>query len=306
FEVDENGGYRFLLQGKNNLEGKAYVWSTDDEGVIESGSGWKSGSDLLPLELEFNVDLNNDGEIGTIPLTIIEEDGTAAFAKDDTDTYWIVNNDTEEQLQLKNSRGRTYTDSTTARWDGVAVEVDENGGYRFLLQGKNNLEGKAYVWSTDDEGVIEIGSGWKSGSDLLPFESEFNVDLNNDGEIGTIPLTIIEEDGTAAFAKDDADNYWIVNNDTQQQLQLQSDRGRTYTDSTTTNWDGVAVEIDDEGGYRFLLDGENDREGQGYVWSINDQGVIEIGSGWKSGSDLLPFESEFNVDLNNDGIIGSF
>ncbi|NEO53150.1 MAG: hypothetical protein F6K54_08670, partial [Okeania sp. SIO3B5] len=307
-ETDGEGGYRFLLDGANSKEGKGNVWYTNDQGVINGKSGWLSGNDILPIELEFNVDLNNDGEIGGEPgLKIIEDDGTAAFAKNSEDnTYWIVNNGTQEELQLQNSKGKAYTDGTNSNWDGVAVEADGEGGYRFLLDGENKKEGKGNVWYTDDQGVIKGNSGWLSGNDLLPIELEFNVDLNDDGEIGgELEITIIEDDGTAAFAKDALnDSYWIVNNGTQEKLQLQNSKGKTYTDSKNSSWDGLAVEVDGEGGYRFLLDGANSKEGKANVWYTDDQGVINGNSGWLSGHNLLPIELEFNVDLNDDGEIG--
>ena len=52
-----------LLQGQNKFDGKAAIWTTNSEGVITSGSGWKVNDDLLPLENTFEVDLNGDGVI---------------------------------------------------------------------------------------------------------------------------------------------------------------------------------------------------------------------------------------------------
>merc|ERR1712027_109913 len=121
------------------------------------GSGWKSGDALLPIEKEFNIDLNNDEIIGSPP-TIIEEEGTATFAKHEDGTYWIIDGD--QKLQLQNGKGVNYGDNTHPHWDGVAVEANESGGYRFLLQGKNNLSEKAYIWTTNSQGVITRGSGW--------------------------------------------------------------------------------------------------------------------------------------------------
>ncbi|NES64988.1 MAG: S8 family serine peptidase, partial [Okeania sp. SIO2D1] len=176
----------------NNFEG----WYIDDVTVTASETNLyhtvEVGSGENVEDINFgNLSLEVQSEVEP-PLTIIEDDGTAAFAKDEDGTYWIVNNDTEEQLQLQNNRGTTYTDITNANWDGVAVEVDEEGDYRFLLDGENNREGEAYVWSTNDQGLINGNSGWLSGNDLLPLESEFNVDLNDDGEIGSSQN--IEED----------------------------------------------------------------------------------------------------------------
>jgi Ca2+-binding RTX toxin-like protein len=151
--------------------------------VITKGSGWKSGDALLSIEEEFNIDLNNDELIGSL---IIENEGTATFTKDEDGTYFIING--EHKLQLQNSQGKTYSDKTNLSWDAVAVELDSKSenedNYRILLQGQNDRDGQAYVWTTNSEGVITKASGWKSGDALLPIEKEFNIDLNNDELIG--------------------------------------------------------------------------------------------------------------------------
>ena len=97
----------------------------------------------------------------------------------------IINGDKE--LQLQNRQGQTYSDNTNLSWDAVAVELDSKSenedNYRVLLQGQNARDGQAYVWTTNSDGVITKGSGWKSGDALLPFEQEFNIDLNGDSLI---------------------------------------------------------------------------------------------------------------------------
>ena len=68
-------------------------------------------------------------------------------------------------------------------YSGFVQANKSHGGYRFLLQGKNHLSKQAYIWTTNSQGVITSGSGWKSGDALLQWEEEFNVDLNGDGII---------------------------------------------------------------------------------------------------------------------------
>ena len=172
----------FTIQAIANLLSKAYIWTTNSDGVITKGSGWKSGDTLLPFEQEFNIDLNNDELIGS-PFTIIEDEGTATFAKAEDSTYLIINGDKE--LQLQNSQGKTYSDNTNTDWDAVAVELAPNSEniYRVLLQGQNAKDGQAYVWTTNSDGVITKGSGWKSGYNLLLFEQEFNINLTGDSLI---------------------------------------------------------------------------------------------------------------------------
>ena len=86
-----------------------------------------------------------DNEIIASSFNIIKFKSTATFAKTSDETYPIVNRD--EKLQLHNNKGENNTDNTHQDWDGVAVELVSVAGYRFLLQGKNALSGKAYVWN---------------------------------------------------------------------------------------------------------------------------------------------------------------
>ena len=220
--------------------------------------------------------------------------------QDENGKYWII--DEDKELQLKNRQSKTYSDNTNQNWNAVAVELDpkSENSYRVLLQGQNAKNNQAYVWTTNSDGVITKGSGWKSGDGLSSIEKEFNIDLNNDELIGS-PLTIIEDEGTATFAKNENGKYSIIYGN--KELQLKNRQGKTYNDNTNQNWNAVAVELGSEDSYRVLLQGQNDRDGQAYVWTTNSDGVITKSSGWKSGDALLPFEQEFNIDLNGDSLI---
>ena len=129
-------------------------------------------------------------------------------------------------------------------------------------------------------------------------EATVTVNLSDVQEI-----TIIESKGRVTFAKDANDTYLIIDGD--KELQLQNRQGQNYSDNTTPSWDGVAVELGSADSYRVLLQGQNTKSGQAYVWTTNSEGVINRGFAWKSGDALLPIEQEFNIDLNNDQLIGS-
>ena len=291
-------GYDFLLKGKNKRINQAYVWNTNDEGVILNNSGWRSGGGVFSWEKKFNVDLNGDEVIGT-SFTTIEDEGTATFAKGPQGNYWIIDGD--QKLQLRKNGGQNHSDSTNQNWNGIAVERNDLGGYDVLLKGENKRSGQAYAWTTNGKGVITGRSGWKSGGTLLSWEEKFDIDLNNDGVIGS-SFTTIEDEGTATFAKDSVNTYWIINGN--EKVQLQNSKGQNYSDNTHPNWDGIAVETNDSGGYEFLLEGTNGRNNQAYLWTTNSKGVITGRSGWKSKGNLLPWEEKFNIDLNGDEIIG--
>ena len=163
------------------------------------------------------------------------------FAKDLNGTYFII--DGNKKLQLKDQRGRSYSDKTNNNWNAIAVEPNKEEGYDVLLQGQNKLDGKAYVWTTNSEGVITSGSGWKKQETMLSWETKFDVDLNGDGTIGNF-FTIIEEKGAATFAENADRTYWII--DREKELQLKNQRGRSYSDKTNNNWNAIAVEPNKE------------------------------------------------------------
>ena len=54
-----------LLDGAGKKEGKASIWTVGSDGVIDSSSGWFTGTDeFWSWEEESDIDLDNDGAIG--------------------------------------------------------------------------------------------------------------------------------------------------------------------------------------------------------------------------------------------------
>ena len=89
-------------------------------------------------------------------------------------------------VTLKNKSGKTYSDASSKYWDAEAATQTDNG-FQVLLDGDASVEGKHYVWTTDDQGVIQKGSGWKNNQQAvqLGWEHTFGRDLNLDGFIGS-------------------------------------------------------------------------------------------------------------------------
>jgi subtilisin family serine protease len=286
----------------NRYEG----WYIDDVTVRASVESQYHKVELDNGETFDDIDFGNLALEAEPDLTIIEDEGTASFAQDKDKTYWIINNETQDEFQLHHKDGTTYNDESSPHWDGAAAEAveGEEGGYRFLLDGDKGRKGQALVWDTDENGKIMGNSGWISDkTSLHDFEEEFNHDLNDDGLIGEPDLTIIEDDGTASFAQDKDKTYWIINNETQDKFQLHHKNGTTYNDESSKHWDGAAAEVGDSG-YRFLLDGDKKRKGQAFVWDTDENGKIVGNSGWISDeTSLHDLEKEFNHDLNDDGVI---
>ena len=87
---------------------------------------------------------------------------------------------------------------------------------------------------------------------------------------------------------------------------MRNSRGRNYSDDSSSLWDVTAAE---ETGSGFLVLGEGsvgtDKEGYNHIWTTNSSGVITSGSGWLTDAQTTSsgYESIFNIDFNNNGII---
>jgi hypothetical protein len=291
-------GYKVLLEGANRLQGQYFVWTTDATGLIKGGSGWKTVDQAVGLGWEtlFNLDLNQDTIIG-IPLA--DEDGNGLV--DASITYQIYT--PTAGLTVRNAQGVTYRDASSADWDAVAAVADSSStGYKVLLEGANRLQGQYFVWTTDATGLIKGGSGWKTVDQAvgLGWETLFNLDLNQDTIIG-IPLA--DEDGDGLV---DASITYQIYTPTAG-LTVRNAQGVTYRDASSAVWNAVAAVADSSStGYKVLLEGANRLQGQYFVWTTDATGLIKGGSGWKTVDQAvgLGWETLFNLDLNQDTIIG--
>ena len=87
-------------------------------------------------------------------------------------------------VDLRNRRGRTYSDDTSRKWD-VVKAVEQDGGFSVLVEGQQNKEGKFKVVSADDEGVIDGATRWLNANQMLNegYEDLFATDFNGINQI---------------------------------------------------------------------------------------------------------------------------
>ena len=88
-----------------------------------------------------------------------------------------------QEITLRNSRGRTFSDRSSRIWDITQASATETG-FQVLLEGqRGRRRGRYQVWSADASGVITDQSRWMTGDQMLTggYEDVFNRDFNNDG-----------------------------------------------------------------------------------------------------------------------------
>ena len=216
----------------------------------------------------FGIDLDGNAVIGN-PLIPINAD---LYLQDDL--YALKGATDQDAVLIQNSVGVSFNDASNANWDAVSALKQADGTFRVLLDGTGSLENQGYVWTTDDQGLIISGNGgWKSGAELYVIEDEFSINLDDDPIIGN-PLKLLSAD---LYLQNDL--YALKGPTDTDAVVLTNNSGKTYNDATAANWDAVSAIQQTDGTFRVLLDGENVRENQAYVWTTNAQGVITSGNG---------------------------
>ena len=294
--VVSNTGFEVLVEGESYLDGRFQVWSVDSAGVIDEKSRWMKADkmQLLGYEDTFDLDFNDDGITGELPAIDIDDDGLI----DGSSVYKILNDG--QSITITNSQGREFSNQSSSYWD-VVKAVESETGFQVLVEGESSLIGRYQMWKTDEDGVIIDKSGWKTGDQmqLLGYEDTFNRDLNRDGTTGEPPVIDLNGDGLV----DGASVYRLLKDD--RGIMLTSRSGNVFSRRTSSYWDVVKA-VESETGFQVLVEGESSLKGRYQMWKTDVDGVITDKSGWKTGDQmqLLGYEDTFNLDLNEDEIIG--
>ena len=294
--VQSGSGWKVLLDGDSSYQGKFYIWDVNSSGTITRGSGWKTTDQALEAGWE------------SIFGDVIKIDGVTGISATDTNTDGLVDNwstyrltDGSSSIQLRNSRGGTYSDSTTKYWD-ASKAVQSGSGWKVLLDGDSSYQGKFYIWDVNSSGTITRGSGWKTTDQALEagWESIFGDVIKIDGVTG-ISATDTNTDGLV----DNWSTYRLT--DGSSSIQLRNSRGGTYSDSTTKYWDASKA-VQSGSGWKVLLDGDSSYQGKFYIWDVNSSGTITRGSGWKTTDQALEagWESIFGDVIKIDGLVDNW
>jgi serralysin len=282
-----------------------WVWSTDSNGNYVSDTGIVSGMSaaLESLETSFQQDLNGDGTIGVPPPKVIESSGSMSLVTDWTNYLLEPNGGTAVKLSLG---GTPVVVGQFGASTPIAAQQTATG-YEVALAdvGANQYT----VWDTDSTGnVVSAPMSNVSGTSaaLESMEVSFNDDLNGDGTIG-VPVpsnaTVIGQSGTASLLAA-GNTYLIQPNGVAGGVAL-SYGGAPVAAGQFGAWIPIAAQ-QTATGYEvaWRVPGAD----QYWVWNTDSSGnYVSDASGIVSGTSaaLESFETSFNEDLNNDGVIGA-
>ena len=72
-----------------------------------------------------------------------------------------------QEITLRNSRGRTFSDRSS-RWWNITQGIETETGFQVLLEGeRGRRRGQYKVWSTDTSGVINNQTRWMTVDQML-------------------------------------------------------------------------------------------------------------------------------------------
>ena len=300
-----SGGNDFavLVEGNGRMAGRYKVWDVGVDGEIKNQNGWYSADQMMKQGYEtlFNRDFNNDSHTGTPPIVDSDDDGFV----DGSGNYRLFrsaasSDSSPTAIDLKNKRGRSFSDASSNLWDATKT-IKDGSGFKVLLEGNGKLMNRYKVWDVNADGVITNEHGWNTADKMIQYEVSFNRDFNGDNHIGALDN---DGDGLA----DGSGHYLLFDNDSL--VLLKNNRGRDYSDSSSKVWDATKVIAEKKDGniesYKVLLEGNDRYAGRFKVWEVGSDGVITKENGWfKSGKMLSQgYETVFNRDFNGDNTIG--
>ena len=135
---------------------------------------------------------------------------------------------------------------------------------------------------------------------------------NRGGEDQLSSIETVSFNGTSFDVSDIRTGMYISSNEYQligdnQSFTLRNKRNtRSFNDDSSNSWNVIAAK-NNSSSFQVLVDGTGSRDGQNEIWTTNANGVFSSSTAWLTDAQAVAngYESTFNVDINNNGLIGS-
>jgi len=303
---------------------KKNIWHKEEfskEGVLENITKYNL-STLLNDESKYNIDLNNDGNIGDVITAVIGDNGSIGLYQTGSGSYLIDNSGLD--IGDSSVSPTLLTQVVTARRGPATTSLYEfsntptgtvaltEGGFGVYYQttGRNGVEWKRD--SFDTNGLYKQTDSY-SFTELLAEESTYNIDLNKDGSVGDVVAEVVINNAakTSSLYKTLSGQYVVDNTglstgdslvDPEILIVQKTFRGKT----TETNYKPIysltgGIAYEDIGGGALYY---QDARGNWFRDNFLADGIFQNKESL-SFAQVLAHEVEHNVDLNGDTFIGN-
>ncbi|WP_247478138.1 MULTISPECIES: matrixin family metalloprotease [unclassified Bradyrhizobium] len=297
----EQTGSGYDVAWRDTATGHYTIWSTDGNGnytanIVPEVTG--TNTSFESLETTFQQDLNGDGTIGILSVTIEAQGATKLVKTGDNFYLEAISTGIGPVLKIY---GSPVNASLYGTWAPFAVEQTGSG---YDVAWRDMVTGHYTIWSTDDSGnytgnIVPEVAGTNTSFESL--ETTFQQDLNGDGTIG-IPSATIEVQGATKLVKT-GDNFYLNAISTGSGPVLKMS-GSPVSASLYGTWAPFAAE---QTGSGYDVAWRDTATGHYTVWSTDSNGnytgnIVPEVTGTNTSFESL--ETVFHQDLNGDGTVG--
>ena len=284
---------------RNSEYNRLHTWTADANWSWLSSQGWidPDSNEGYLLESQFLLDLNQDSMLGS-PYSTIASVGSLLFQKNLVNNRYAVSIDGVSQpIRIQ---GQTIYEGIYPLWQTLGAATIN--GVNMVLW-RNTEFNRLHTWITDANWNWVSSQGWldpasPEGSRL---EEQFQLDLNQDYIIGT-PYSLVKQVGLVQFQKAlDSNQYSVAIDGLIVPITIQ---GQTIYDGIYPSWATLAAAT--VNGVNTVLWRNTDynrlhtwRTDASWRW-LSSQGWIDPDS-----AEGFTLESQFEIDLNQDGITGN-
>ena len=283
----------------NPAANRLHTWTTDANWSWLSSQGWidPNSSEGYRLESQFNLDLNKDSIIGT-PYSTIATVGSVVFQKAAPNNHYSVAID--GLVKPITIEGNPVYEGIYSGWQTLAAAtVDGTNTVLWLNPAANRL----HTWTTDANWSWLSSQGWidPNSEEGYKLESQFILDLNKDSIIGT-PYSTIATVGSVVFQKAVGSNHYSVAIDGL--VKPITIEGNPVYEGIYSGWQTLAAATVDGTNTVLWL---NPAANRLHTWTTDANWSWLSSQGWidPNSSEGYRLESQFNLDLNKDSIIGT-
>ena len=273
--------------------GRLHYWHTDASWnwQLSSGEHYDGSTEYYDAEINFEIDINNDGVIGAPEYSPIEPNGSVSLGKDVTEKLYA------NEFSIHDPTGKQISTSHYAGWQTLAVEAID--GVNTVLW-EYTPTGRLHYWHTDASWNWQLSSGehYDGSTEYYDAEINFEIDINNDGVIGAPEYSPIEPNGSVSLGKDVTEKLYA------NEFSIHDPTGKQISTSHYAGWQTLAVEAID--GVNTVL-WEYTPTGRLHYWHTDASWNWQLSSGehYDGSTEYYDAEINFEIDINNDGVIGN-
>jgi hypothetical protein len=288
---------------KNTAGNYLHIWRLDNNWnwVSSEGQFALNSAAAFTQETNFGIDTNGDGIIGS-PYTTVESSGNTKLVKDTANKFFAQVG--EGIPTAINNGGVQIFQNIYAGWQTLAAET-VNGVNQVLWK---NVSGNfLHIWRLDNNWnwVSSEGQFGFNSADAFTQETNFGIDANGDGVIGNPagnPYILIESSGNTKLVKDTDNKFFAQVGQTIPTAIKNS--GVQIFQNIYAGWQTLAAET---------VNGENQvlwKNTAGnylHIWRLDNNWNWVSSEGQYAFNSAAAFtqETNFGIDANSDGVIGS-